>query len=102
MTSGWRLESNSGTFELQSCTYLVFALNKVEKLAALRVLQHDENVAARVNKLEVLDDMRVIEPSKDFDLTLNLLKDTLQFDFALVQDFDCDFVVCDLVYGHCN
>lgn len=100
MTSGWRPESNSGTRELQWCTYLVFALNQVEELAALGVLEHDEDVAARVNKLEVLDDVRVVKPAEDFNLALHLLEDTLQLDFALVEDFDCDFVVCDLVYGH--
>ena len=65
-------------------TYLLFALDKVEELALLSVLEHDEDVAARVDKLEVLDDVRVVEAPQHLYLPLHLLKDALQLDFSLV------------------
>ena len=75
-------------------------MDQIEQFALLGVLEHNKDVAGRVDELEVLDDVRVVEPAEDFNLALHLLEDTLQLDFALVEDFDCDFVVCDLVYGH--
>ena len=75
-------------------------MDQIEQFALLGVLEHNKDVAGRVDELEVLDDVRVVETAQHFNLALHLLEDTLQLDFALVEDFDCDFVVCDLVYGH--
>lgn len=80
--------------------YLVFALDKVEKLALLGVLEHNKNVACRVDVLEVLDYVRVVEAPQHFNLALDLLKDALQLDFAFVQNFDRNFVIRDLVHRH--
>ena len=57
--------------------YLLFALYQVEKFALLCILQNDEDVAAGVNELKMLDDVRVIEAAQHFDFTLDL------FEYAL-------------------
>ena len=48
----------------------------------------------------MLDDVRVVEAAEDLDLSLDLLKDALHFDLALVEDFDGNSVPGDLIDGH--
>ena len=48
----------------------------------------------------MLDNVRVVEAAEDFYFALDLFKDALQLDFALVQNFDGNLVICDLVNSH--
>jgi len=96
------LDCRDNLLEDSSCfilAKLVFALNKIEELAFLCVLEHNEDVATCVDELEVLDDMRVVEPPQYFYFALYLFKNALQLNLSLVEYFDGDSVVCDLVYG---
>ena len=81
-------------------TYLLFALNQVEQLAFFGVLKHNKDVATRIDEFKVLDDVRVIEAAQYFDLSLYFLKDALEFDLALVQNFDRNFVIRCFMHGH--
>ena len=80
--------------------YLLFALYQVEKLALLCILQNDEDVAAGVNELKVLDDVRMIEAAQHFNFSLHLFEYSLQLDLSLVQNFDCHFVIRCFMHGH--
>ena len=75
-------------------------MDQIEQFALLGVLEHNKDVAGRVDELEVLDDVRVVETPQHFNLALHLLEDALQLDLAFVEDFDRHFVVCDLIDGH--
>ena len=70
-----------------SITYLFLALDQVEKLSFFSVLEHYKNVAARVDELEVLDDVGVIESAQNFDFSLYFFEYALHFYFAFVQNF---------------
>ena len=87
-------------FDPQIDTHLFLSLDQVEKLAFLGVLKHDEDVAARVNELEMLDDVGVVEAAQNFDLPLHFFENSLQLNLSFVQNFDRHFVIGDLIDGH--
>ena len=82
-------------------TYFLLSLDVVEEFSFLGILEHDEDVTRGVNKLKMLDDVRMIESPEHFDLSFNFLKDALTLYLTLVENFNCYFVICHLVDGHC-
>ena len=66
----------------------------------LCVLKHDKDVTGRVDELEVLDDVRVMESPQNFDLPLDFFGDTLHSNFALVQNFYGDLVPSNFIDSH--
>lgn len=90
------LEKASGFSFVQALPHL----DQIEKFAHLCKLKHNKDVRLTVNVLVVFANVRVIEAPEDLDLTTNLLKDSLLFDLALVQNFDCNLVTGHLIYGH--
>ena len=83
-----------------SISYLFLPLYQVEELSFLSVLEDDKDIAARVDKLEVLDDVRVIESAQNFDFSLYFFEYTLHFYLALVQNFDGYLMLCDFIDRH--
>lgn len=81
-------------------THLFFSLNQIKKFAFFCILEHYENVAAGVNELEMLDNVRMVKSPKHFDLSLDFLEDSLELDLAFVQYFNRHLVICDFVHGH--
>lgn len=65
-------------------TYAFFLRNQIKKFATGSVLEHDEDVGGCVYKFEVLDDVGMIEATKDFDLSLDFFEDSLLLNVLLV------------------
>ena len=80
--------------------YFFLVADVVVEFAPRRILQHDENVGGRIDELEVLDDVGVVELSQGADLALDLLEHAELLYFLPVQDFDGHLVTCQFVVSH--
>ena len=81
-------------------TYLFEACNEVKQFTTCSVLQDHEDLALGVDELKQLDGVRIVESSKNFELSLNFLEDTELADLLFVQYFYGDFVTRLLMICH--
>jgi hypothetical protein len=73
--------------------------NQVEEFPASCVLKDHEDLGLCVNELKQLNSMRVVEPTQDLQLSLDLFEDSVLANFLLVQNLNGHFVAGFFVIG---
>ena len=81
-------------------TYLFFSLDQVKQFPLFSILEYYEDVTAGIDELKVLDNVWVIEAAQHLDLPFDFLKDALELNLTLVQNFYRHFMTSKLIYSN--